>query len=112
MMAVLRRQHIPFAAACAEELNSVPSVDLLSQTENIHFDHVRENIVVLVPGLLGQIFPSEYLALAARPAFENRILLRRQVNGPASAGNGTALELDAKIANLDYIVISGWTPAQ
>src|ERR1035438_606246 len=111
MPAILVGQHIPFAAARAQQLDLVTGVDFLSRTQYIHSAHVRKNIIVLVPGVLGQVFASEHLALAAGQAFENRILLGGQLNGPAGAGNGAALQLDAKIADLDDVVVSGGATA-
>src|SRR5919202_3010408 len=75
-----RREDVAGPAPRVQQFRREAVVHLAAQALHVHLYEVGEEVEVLVPDVLGYVAARDDLPGAAREVFEQRVLLRRQVN--------------------------------
>src|SRR6266550_1762833 len=90
---------IPGAPHGLDQLYRILIVDLPAQTPHQHLEYVRERVVVLVPDVSGNRSAINHLPVMKHEEFQQRELLRRQLDRLPRAPHPLAIEIDLEIRN-------------
>src|SRR5690349_1716543 len=73
-------EHVPCPAPRLDQRRGPARIELATQPVDVHLEHVRPRIVVLVPHVLADLRAAEHAPGVAREEFEQRVLLGRERN--------------------------------
>jgi len=107
------REQVALAAPRVDQAARGAGIELGAEPLDIDIDDVRKGIEVLVPDVLGDLFPAYHAALIEDEEFQERIFLGGEADGASSAHHGVAGGIHRQIAHLDHgRAENGGTPQQ
>ena len=77
-------------------------VDLSAQPLDVHLDQVRHRVEAVVPDVLGDVGAADDVALAPRQVLEQRVFLRRELNGTPATLDAARPRVDGEILDLEH----------
>src|SRR5690348_11867315 len=78
-------EHVPCPAPRLDQRRRTARVELATQPVDVHLEHVRPRIVVLVPHVLTDLGAAKHAPGVSREELEQRVLLRRERNEASRA---------------------------
>src|SRR5262245_32070983 len=78
-----------------------PAVDLLPQAAHVNVDEVREVVVLLLPHVLAELGAGDQTADVAHQVFEDRVLLRGQLDRLLTAAHPMPDRVELKVGHLE-----------
>src|SRR5271157_1995627 len=108
----LRAQNVAFAAAGVNQAAADPRVQLGAQALDVHVDHIRERIEVLVPDVLPDLLAAHHPALVEHQKLHQRVFLGGQAHGLPGARDGMAGGVQGEVGDPRHLRPQAGGPPQ